>query len=234
MENIENIQVNSNLKNKRKNFFAIFITIFASIIILIFLVNILMTNSEVNQGKYRVADVIVTSGVILEDTREETNKWTFNVHQNNKISILIVPAIEKFSASITDIVATASNLEIYQVGSEEGKININNTNNLNLVTSKNEDGNVLYEIEIVNGNVLNNFEIPNDITEIKHDGTMLGLAGIKNNELQYTIAFNLKLQDETGKSSIMNVNFKLPQGDITLEGSKVSRQDLSKYIFKVK
>jgi len=234
MNNSENIQIDSNIKSKRKDFFVIAITLLISIVILILLVNVLMSNSKVNEGKFRTTDVIVSSTAILEDTSDVTKKWTFTVHQSNKISILVVPSIDKFNARIIDIVSTKKGLEIYQIGKEEEKINIGNSDKLDLVTTVNEDGTVLYEIEIINKNVLSNFEIPSETTEITHDATIFNIAGITNEKLEYSLAFKLELQDETGKTSVMNVSLKLPQGDITESGSLVTRQNLSEFVFKVK
>jgi len=234
MEKNENIQIEGNFNNKRKDFFVIVLTFIISIIVLIVLVNALMTNSKVNEGKFRVSDVLLTSTAVLEDTRDVTSKWTFNVHQNNKISILVIPSTDAFSAKLTDIAATKSGLELYQVGHEESKINIDNTKELKIVSTVNEDGNVLYEIEFVNRNVLQNFEIPSETTEITHDATVFGLAGLTNKDLQYTVAFKLQIQDSTGKTSVMNISLKLPQGDIVTLGSSVNRLNLSEFVFKVK
>ena len=234
MEKNENIQIEDNLKNKRKDFFVVILTFIISIIVLIVLVNALMTNSKVNQGKFRVSDVLVTSTAVLEDTSEITSKWTFNVHQNNKLSILIVPSSEEFSAKITDLASTKSGLEVYQVGNEDAKINIDNTKELKLVSTVNEDGNVLYEIEFANKNILSNFEIPKETTEIAHNATVFGLAGVTNKELEYLVAFKLNLQDNMGKTSVMNISLKLPQGDIVTLGNSVKRLDLSEFVFKVK
>lgn len=234
MEKNENIQIESNLNNKRKDFFVIILTFIISIIVLILLVNALMTNSKVNEGKFRVSDVLLTSTAVLEDTSDITSKWTFNVHQNNKISILVIPSTDAFSAKLTDIAATKSGVELYQVGNEDEKINIDNTKELKLVSTVKEDGNVLYEIEFVNKNVLENFEIPSTTTEIMHDATIFKLAGLSNKDLQYTVAFKLNLQDDMGKMSFMNISLKLPQGDLVTNGSSVNRLDLSEFVFKVK
>lgn len=234
MEKNENMQTEGNLIKKRKDFFVIIVTAIISIIVLMVLVNSLMTNSKVNEGKFRVSDVILTCSAVLEDTRDVTSKWTFDVHQKNKISLLIVSSEEKFSAALTNIAATKSGLEIYQTGDEDGKITIADNSKLNLVSTKNEDGTVLYEIEILNKNVLSDFEIPSEVTEIAHDATVFKLSEIENNDLEYTVAFKFEMIDSIGKKSVMNVNLKLPQGDIITNGSSVKRLDVTDFVFKVK
>lgn len=234
MEKSENLKKEQDINKKRKDFFVIIITFIISIIVLIVLVNSLMNNSRVNEGKFRVSDVLLTSTAVLEDTSKETAKWTFNVHQKNKLSFLIVPSDEKFSAAITDIAATKKGLEIYQTGNEENKIVIADSPSLQLVTTKNEDGTVLYEIEILNKDVLKNFQIPEETIELSHNGTVFGLAGIKSKDLEYTLVFKFEMIDSNGKRSVMKVNLKLPQGDITTKGSSVSRLNLSEFVFKLK
>lgn len=229
-----NKQIDVNIKSRKQDIFAIAITLVISIFVLVILVNILMTNSKVNEGKFRASDVIVISTAVLEDTREDTQKWTFNAHQKNVVTFLVEPFVDNMEAYITDIASTKSGLEIYQAGNENLKINIDSNDSINLTSKLNEDGKLIYEIAIVNLNVLKNFEIPNEINEIMHDATIFEKAGLKNEDLEFLITFKLNIKDSTNKLSVMNVTLELPSGNITSSGSSVNRLDLSQFIFKVK
>lgn len=227
-ENIEN-----KFKSNSKNIFFILVAIIISAVILAVLIQLLLVNSKVNQGKYRVSDAIITSDTKFIDKSKETGTWSYDVYQSNLLSFLVSTGSEISRAYISDISATDSNIEVSQQDFD-GAVYANTGSDLELASDISEDGNVLYEINIINKGVLNNFEISSDVEEIKHDASIFKLAGISNSDLQFDISFNLNIQEKDGRLSVMKVQLKLPYKDIIESGTSVTRMDIGNLVFKLK
>ena len=227
-ENIEN-----KFKSNSKNIFFILVAIIISAVILAVLIQLLFVNSKVNQGKYRVSDAIITSDTKFIDKSKETGTWSYDVYQSNLLSLLVSTGSEISRAYISDISATDSNIEVSQQDFD-GVVYANTGSDLELASDISEDGNVLYEINIINKGVLNNFEISSDVEEIKHDASIFKLAGISNLDLQFDISFNLNIQEKDGRLSVMKVQLKLPYKDIIESGTSVTRMDIGNLVFKLK
>lgn len=227
-ENIEN-----KFKSNSKNIFFILVAIIISAVILAVLIQLLLVNSKVNQGKYRVSDAIITSDTKFIDKSKETGTWSYDVYQSNLLSLLVSTGSEISRAYISDISATDSNIEVSQQDFD-GAVYANTGSDLELAFDISEDGNVLYEINIINKGVLNNFEISSDVEEIKHDASIFKLAGISNSDLQFDISFNLNIQEKDGRLSVMKVQLKLPYKDIIESGTSVTRMDIGNLVFKLK
>ncbi len=227
-ENIEN-----KFKSNSKNIFFILVAIIISAVILAVLIQLLLVNSKVNQGKYRVSDAIIISDTKFIDKSKETGTWSYDVYQSNLLSLLVSTGSDISRAYISDISATGSNIEVSQQDFD-GAVYANTGSDLELASDISEDGNVLYEINIINKGILNNFEISSDVEEIKHDASIFKLAGISNSDLQFNISFNLNIQEKDGRLSVMKVQLKLPYKDIIESGTSVTRMDIGDLVFKLK
>ena len=227
-ENIDN-----KFKTNSKNVFFILVAMIASAVILAFLIQLLLKNSKINQGKYRVSDAIITSQTEFIDKSKETGTWSYDVYQSNSLSLLVSAGAEISRAYISDIHASKSSIEISQQNSDIA-VFANEEAVLELASDVSEDGEILYEINIKNKGALNNFEISSDVNEIKHDATIFKLANITNSDLQFDISFDFNIQEKDGRLSVMTVQHKLPYKDIIESGSSVTRIDVGDLVFKLK
>lgn len=230
----EQVNLDENIKKRKAKFFEVTIVLLISAILLYAIVNLLMNNSKVNEGKFRVIDVILTSKATLEDTSKDTQKWSFNISQENTLSLLINASTKDIvSAKVKNISYNGSNVEIFQKNYEQEIIKANSGVELNLDTVINEDNSILYEINIVNKNILKNFIIPEGVTEIMHNGTIFKLAGMDDDDLAFDISFDLEIQEANGKKNVMKIELRLPQSGLVQDGSVVKDLSNSNFVFKL-
>lgn len=230
----EQENINEKVKENGKKVFFVLVSLIVAAVILVFLIEILFVNSKINQGMFRVSDVLLTSAAEFVDKSQETGKWTYDVWQNNVLTLLISTSGAKISrVYISDVQSLNNSIELSQKDSEVTLLG-NSQGELDLLSDVSDDGTVIYEINITNKEALNNFDVPDDITEITHDATIFELAGVSNEELSFNISFNLNIQEISGKENVMKVTLDLPQGNITQTGTNVTRLDLNNFVFKLK
>ena len=92
-------------------YISIIIIAIASVVVTILVANVLLdTTGKVNQGNFRVSDVIVESSATLKEVQDEEKKLeklsdiAFDVSQTNTISILIESNAEATEINIENIV----------------------------------------------------------------------------------------------------------------------------------
>lgn len=229
----EQENIDDKIKTNRKNTFLIMVTLIISGVILAVLIKLIFANSKINQGKYRVSDAIITSGTEFVDKSKETGTWMYDVYQKNLLSLLVSSNAEISRVYISDIYSDKSDIEIRQQDSDLS-VYANENLKLDLASSISDDGDVLYEISITNKNALNNFNISDEITEIKHDASIFKLANITNADLKFSISFNFNIQEKSGKVSTMKVKLNLPYEDMIENGASVTRLDVGDLVFKFK
>lgn len=218
-------------ENGKKVFFVLLSLIVAATV-LGFLIKLLFVNSQINQGRFRVSDVLLTSVAKFVDKSKETGKWTYDIWQDNTLTLLINTSGAEISrVYISDVQTSKNGIELSQKNSEASLL-CNSQGELELATDVSEDGDVIYEISITNKEVLNNFEIPADITEIRHDATIFKLASVNTEDLSFSISFNFNIQERNGKENVMKVAIDLPYGDIIESGTAVTRLDLQNFVFR--
>lgn len=225
--NIEN-----SIKEKKKKFFLTIVVMLVSVAVLVVIVTLLFRNTKINQGKFRVADAIITCGASLEDKSNETGRWTYNVSQSNTLSLLISTNAKTYvNAYITDFVCDNPNVILSQKQSEDVYIKANTNEKLDLTSLKAENT-ILYEINMVNKDVLNMYDIPQDVTEIKHDATIFKIANITTKDLKFNIQFNFNMQESNGKVNTMHIKMTLPNGDIVQQSNTVTKLRTSNFVFR--
>ncbi len=230
----EQENINKKVKENGKKIFFVLVILIVSAVILVFLLKMLFVNSKINEGRFRVSDVILTSGAEFIDKSKETGVWAYDVWQNNTLALLINTSGADISrAYITNVQAFNSGVEVSQKGTDISIVS-GSASELELATDVSGDGDVLYEIDITNKAVLNNFEIPSDITEIKHDATIFALAGLKTDDMKFSVSFVLNIEEKNGRENTMNVSIDLPCGNIVESGVTVTRQNLENFVFKMK
>lgn len=118
-------------------FFTAVITVVISGIILFVIINMIFDSSKINQGGYRISDVLLTSVVELEDKSETVSEWKFDASQNNTISMLV---------------ASNSNTDIKEVYIEKFKISSKKDVNIYVEQEKHE---ISYKYEDIKGKKAN-------------------------------------------------------------------------------
>lgn len=230
----EQENINEKVKENGKKVFFVLVSLIVAAVILVFLIKLLFVNNKINQGKFRVSDALLTSVAEFIDKSDETGKWSYDVWQNNVLTLLINTSDTEISrAFISDVQSFRNGIELSQKDSEITLLS-DSQGELDLLSDVSDDGTVIYEINITNKKALESFEVPEDITEITHDATFFAYAGIDEEDLTFSISFNLNIQETNGNENVMKVELDLPQGDITQTGTNVTRLDLNNFVFKLK
>ena len=220
---------------KREQFFKICIVCLISIIILIGIYKLITTSLKVNQGKYRVADVVVTSTADIVSRSEENAYLSFDASQKNTISLLIVPSDAKTeSISLENIAITGKNNSIYISQKDREEVLVSDIQVLPIDVQYREDGNILLELEITNQNILTNKKLEDNVEELRYDGRVFKDAGLTLQDLALDIDFDVKIVEENGTGNILNVEINIPNEKFLTEGYHVERMDLGSFVFKTK
>lgn len=220
---------------KREQFFKICIVCLISIIILIGIYKLITTSLKVNQGKYRVADVVVTSTADIVSRTEENAYLSFDASQKNTISLLIVPSDAKTeSISLENIAITGKNNSIYISQKDREEVLVSDIQVLPIDVQYREDGNILLELEITNQNILTNKKLEDNVEELRYDGRVFKDAGLTLQDLALDIDFDVKIVEENGTENILNVEMNTPNEKFLTEGYHVERMDLGSFVFKTK
>lgn len=222
----------------KKKIFIAMVTIIISLAILVIVINLIFNNnSKINQGKFRVSDALLTSSAILKE--ETKGEWTFDISQNNKLALLI-QSVE--NTKIKEIY-----LEKIRVnGKEDINIYIEQLNHklsykyeeiknkrVNIYADEQENG-YLVELDIINKDVVTDFTIPEDIKVVRHDGTMLNIAGIKASEVIFRLRYNLVIIEPEGKVNKCEFDIRIPNEKVITEGTTIERLNVQDLVFKVK
>lgn len=220
---------------KREQFFKICIVCLISIILLIGIYKIITTSLKVNQGKYRVADVVVTSTADIVSRTEENAYLSFDASQKNTISLLIVPSDAKTeSISLENVTITGKNNSIYISQKDREEVLVSDIQVLPIDVQYREDGNILLELEITNQNILTNKKLEDNVEELRYDGRVFKDAGLTLQDLALDIDFDVKIVEENGTENILNVEMNTPNEKFLTEGYHVERMDLGSFVFKTK
>lgn len=236
----------SSKKNK-----IVYIIIIVSTIVILALVYKFVFNQKnlVNQGNFRVNDIVVKSEINVMDNYEEVKKENeakledikLNLSQNNKISLLLANV-----NNVTLESATISNFEVNNpekvgkfyfseqeaeeiVKTELGKLE----KSFNVNTKLQEDGQYLIEIWINNEDFLTGANLPEDSENISYDGTLLKNYDISKTQLDFKAKFDLILKDNLGKKSICKFELEFPDELLITQGISITRKGVGNYLFSI-
>lgn len=224
---------------EKSKFFTVVITIVVSAAILMTIINIIFDNSKINQGNFRISDTVLSSIIELEDKSEGNNGWTFDVSQSNKISMLVTAnSGSKIKEVYLEKVAVSSkkNVNIYL---EQEKYDVNyhyteiKNKKVNIYTEEQENGSYLVEFDILNKDILSDYIVPDEIKEIRHDGTILNLAGIAISDITFSLKYNLVVVEQTGQINTCKIKISMPDKKLATEGLSVERLSNEDFNFKV-
>ncbi|MDO4282102.1 MAG: hypothetical protein Q4D02_00530 [Clostridia bacterium] len=226
--------------SKKKIIF--FVIVISLIITVLIAMNLLDTTGDINQGNFRINDLVVNSYAKVDelDTNEKAENisdLTFNLSQNNKISILIAKNIDVSRIYLDNIKFVApiksGSLVLSQTGFEE-EYDLNTKIESVEIYPEEKDDQYYIELNVDNVQFMNDVKAPENTKKITFDGTFLKDIDIKIEELQMSFECNLNIIDITGKKSVCSLKFKLPPEELLNNGISILRQDLSKYVFQLK
>lgn len=221
---------------KRKQFFKICIVCLISIILLIGIYKLITTSLKVNQGKYRVADVVVTSTADIVSRTEENGFLSFDASQKNTIDILIVPSkLVNNTVTVENIEAEGNIKSLYVCQKDREEVLITDIQSLPIdVQYSWNGGKILIQLEVTNKNIVINKRIPENVSELRYDGTALKNIGTKLEDIKFDLNFDVKILDEDGTENILKVDLEFPNEKLLSEGYYVERVNLDNFIFKTK
>ena len=219
----------------KKKIFWVLITLVISILLLIVVINLVFKKDTVNEGKFRVSDVILTSTAELTNKTEKNGVWSIDLSQRNRLSMLVTPAtgVEIKRIYLSDVTSNKGNVIFSQLDNES-KISLSSKGQeLAVEYTMDENNQILLEFVALNENVLKDWTIPETTKQIIYDGRMLTTAGIKLQDVQFKLKFKLNIVESTGKTNTMKVELLLPNEELVTNGADVRRLSLSDFKFKV-
>lgn len=221
---------------------AIIIIAIVSVIVTVLVANVLLdTTGKVNQGNYRISDVIVRSSADVKEVQDENVELTklsdmiFDITQTNQISILIDPNVKANNIKIENLMVSdpilRGKMEIYQ--NEDKKYDI--TPELKSIELDLEQENEKYVLNLYinNKDVLTGQRVAENVETIQYDATMFKTLGIDISSLKFNISFDLLITDEAGNIVKTTIALNMPTEETVEKGMSILKQDTSDYIFTI-
>lgn len=221
---------------------AIIIVAIVSVIVTVLVANILLdTTGKVNQGNFRISDVVVRSSADVKEVQDENielkklSDMIFDITQTNQISILIDPNVKASSIRIENLNISdptlKGNMQIYQ--NEDKKYDVTpELKNINLDLQQEEEKYVV-NLYINNNNVLTNQKVDETVETIQYDATMFKTLGIDISSLKFNVSFDLLITDESGNTVKTSISLNMPTDETVEAGMSILKQDTSNYIFTI-
>jgi len=222
---------------EKRKIFVILITIILAILALLLVVKLVFRTDKINEGKFRVADVILTSTAELTDKTKQNDVWSLNISQKNLLSMLIAVGSEANIDKIylSDIKVTGNKNIVFYLLNSENRIELSRKKqDLEVEYVFDENGNIKLEFVALNENIVKNWTVPETLKEIICDGRIFETAGISLEELEYTLSFKLNIVEANGKINELKVKLNLPNEELVINGADVRRLDRTDFKFKVK
>lgn len=221
---------------------SIIIIAIVSVIVMIFIANILLdTTGTINQGNFRVSDVIIESSASLtevQDDKLEVKKlsdFVFDVSQTNTISILLEANTEASQIKIENLKIEEpilkGNMNICQ--KDYDKYNITPELTSIPIYLEREDGKYIIRLLLDNDKVIMDKSVDDTIEEIQYDATIFKSLNINTDDLKFKVSFDLVITDNVGKTVSTTISMNMPTDETFLKGMSILRQDASKYIFTI-
>lgn len=221
---------------------AIIIVAIVSVIVTVLVANILLdTTGKVNQGNFRISDVVVRSSADVKEVQDENielkklSDMIFDITQTNQISILIDPNVKASSIRIENLnisdPALKGNMQIYQTKDKKYDVTPE-LKSIDLDLQQEEEKYVV-NLYINNNNVLTNQKVDETVETIQYDATMFKTLGIDISSLKFNVSFDLLITDESGNTVKTSISLNMPTDETVEAGMSILKQDTSNYIFTI-
>ena len=165
---------------EKRTVFYILLTIILSILAFALTLKLVFRTEKINEGRFRVVDVIVTSEAVLTDKTAENDAWSLNISNRNILSMLINKTEDAKISKIylSEIKVKANNPIAFYMLDNEAKLTLTNVpQKLDVEYEIEENGQIKLEMVALNENVLKNWIVPEGINEIICDGRIFNMAG---------------------------------------------------------
>lgn len=238
----------------RKSYIKKYIAIFVIAIIAIVIISLMIKYSVEGEKNmpFKISKIMVISTAGGTQKEKSNNKWDLNLLQSNDIYIDIIKNKNYSEEEIIDKIIidnfkienapTKGNINIYRTSNNNGIFNnkeeykIENeliylgdeASNLENLKIANQGGLIL--LRCVNEN-LGNY-ISNEDTEIRHDGTLLSKVGISNEEIEYSISFDISIELKSEKKFKTTLTLEMPKGNLIQEGTTNYQVNSDEIVFK--
>lgn len=221
---------------------SIIIIAVVSVIVMIFIANMLLdTTGTVNQGNFRISDVIIESSATLKEVQDEKieikklSDFVFDVSQTNTISILVEANIDASEIKIENLKIEEpilnGNMNICQKDYDKYDI----TPELSTIPMylEREDGKYVIRLLLDNDKVLMDKSVDENVEEIQYDAAIFKTLNINTDDLKFKVSFDLVITDNIGKKVSTTISMNMPTDETFVKGMSILRQDASKYIFTI-
>ena len=221
---------------------AIIIVAIVSVIVTVLVANILLdTTGKVNQGNFRISDLVVRSSADVKEVQDENielkklSDMIFDITQTNQISILIDPNVKARSIRIENLnisdPALKGNMQIYQTKDKKYDVTPE-LKSIDLDLQQEEEKYVV-NLYINNNNVLTNQKVDETVETIQYDATMFKTLGYDISSLKFNVSFDLLITDESGNTVKTSISLNMPTDETVEAGMSILKQDTSNYIFTI-
>ncbi len=213
-----------------------------SVIVMVFIANRLLdTTGTINQGNFRVSDVIIESSAVLtevQDDKLEVKKlsdFVFDVSQTNTISILLEANTEASEIKIENLKIEEpilkGNMNICQ--KDYDKYDITPELTTIPIYLEREDGKYIIRLLLDNDKVIMDKSVDESVDKIQYDATIFNTLAVNTENLKFNVTFDLVITDNVGKTVSTTMSMNMPTDETFLKGMSILRQDASKYIFTI-
>ena len=221
---------------------SIIIVVIVSILITILIAGLLLdTTGKVNQGNYRVSDIVIESSATVtevQDTSVKIDKLSglvFDVSQTNEITIM-VEANTKASSIMLDNINVSEpkikgKMSLMQKDYEKNEITPDFKSMP--IRMEEEDGQYKIVLLIDNENLITDRSVSDDKEKIPYSAEILKLWDISVSDVQFDLSFDLIITDDAGTKSKTNIKLNMPTDETLEEGMSILRQDASKNVFTI-
>ena len=221
---------------------AIIIVAIVSVVVTVLVANILLdTTGKVNQGNFRISDLVVRSSADVKEVQDENielkklSDMIFDITQTNQISILIDPNVKASSIRIENLnisdPALKGNMQIYQTKDKKYDVTPE-LKSIDLDLQKEEEKYVV-NLYINNNNVLTNQKVDETVETIQYDATMFKTLGYDISSLKFNVSFDLLITDESENTVKTSISLNMPTDETVEAGMSILKQDTSNYIFTI-
>lgn len=237
-----------------KNFIKRHIAIFTvSLIAIIVLSVIIKYNVEGETNlPFEISKIMIISTAGGKEKEDTEYNWNLDVLQINDIYIDIIKNKNYHEKEIIDkVIINNFNIESYPL---KGQINLYRPTNQNDIFNNEEQYKIEKEIEFIGNEIseLENLKIANqggliflrvvntgigtytsdETEEVNHDGTLLSKIGISNEDIKFSISFDISIELKSNKQYKATITLQMPNGNLIEEGTTNYQLNKNEIVFK--
>lgn len=217
---------------RNKNIFYIITTVVISIIILILIYNTISDNYKINQGKFRVQDIVFSNTLDVLSNTDKYNSLAFSADLNNKVVLLIKPLED---VEISEIyMKNITPGELYFSDNTLKDIQVKNIKKTNIEYIIQEDGQILIELEFIKKQIIKEYVFDDSQEILPYDGRAINLAGVNLKDIVFYLEFDIYILESSGRLNQLKIKIETPKEELLTEGEFINNLDLTEFVFSLK